>query len=61
MPRPRTIGEPTRSYNLMIPQKDLDTVYAMSVRETKDTGKHVTMAAVIRKAVKKYIKETNAH
>jgi|TARA_B100000579_G_scaffold438017_1_gene470928 Arc/MetJ-type ribon-helix-helix transcriptional regulator len=55
MPRPRTIGEPTRSYNLMIPQVDLDKVYNLSVKETREKGKHVTMAEVIRKAVRIYI------
>jgi hypothetical protein len=61
MPRPKTIGEPTRSYNLLIPQTDLDIVYALSVKQTKETGRHVTMAEVIRKAVRlhlaKYIKK----
>jgi len=59
MPRPRTIGEPTRSYNLMIPQIDLDKVYSISVKESKEKGKHVTMAEIIRKAVRNYINEEN--
>ncbi len=55
MPRPRTICEPTRSYNLLIPASDLDTVYTLSVKQTKETGRHVTMAEVIRKAVRLYL------
>lgn len=59
MPRPKTIGEPTRSYNLLIPQSDLDVVYSLSVEETKKRGRHVTMAEVIRKAVRSYINKAN--
>ena len=57
MPKPSTIGEAARQYSLIISQKDLDTVYEMSVEETRKTNKHTTMAAIIRKAVRKYIME----
>ena len=55
MPRPRTICEPTRSYNLLIPEADLDKVYSISVKETRENGRHVTMAEIIRKAVRQYL------
>jgi hypothetical protein len=59
MPRPRTICEPTRSYNLLIPKTDLDNVYSISVQQTRETGRHVTMAEVIRKAVRSYVNKEN--
>ena len=59
MPRPKTIGEPTRSYNLLIPQSDLDVVYSLSVQKTKESGRHVTMAEVIRKAVREHINKAD--
>ena len=57
MPKPNTIGETARQYSLIISQKDLDIVYKMSVKETRETNTHITMAAIIRKAVRKYIME----
>ena len=57
MPKPNTIGETARQYSLIISQKDLDIVYKMSVKETREPNTHITMAAIIRKAVRKYIME----
>tara|TARA_B100000902_G_scaffold391133_1_gene441292 strand:- start:312 stop:530 length:219 start_codon:yes stop_codon:yes gene_type:complete len=48
---------PKRPFNLMIYEDDLEKIYSLSVERTRELGFHVTKAAVIRKAISRFLKE----
>jgi len=57
MGRPKKHHNPMSTYCLLIDQDVLDVVYCISVKKTKELGKHVTKAAIIREAISFWLRE----
>jgi len=57
MARPKRDFKTKRSYNLLIDEDVLDTIYCISVRKTRELGRHVTKAEIIRGAISFWLRE----
>ena len=57
MARPKRDFKPKRAYNLLIDEDVLDTIYCISVRKTRELGRHVTKAEIIRTAISFWLRE----
>lgn len=55
MGRPHVIGEPRRSYNLLISLRDYESLRQISWSETRKAGHHVSIAHLLRDGAKAVI------
>lgn len=56
MGRPNVIKEPTRTYTLLIAKEDWRKLYSISVDKSKESGKHVSVAHLLREGAKNIIR-----
>ena len=59
MPRPHVIKEDARMYNLLIPQRVYDILQQEAFDLSKQSGRMVSVAHLIREALETYVDETN--
>ena len=59
MPRPHVFKEDARMYNLLIPQRVYDLLQQEAFDLSKQSGKMVSVAHLIREALEIYVDETN--
>ena len=60
MPRPRLIQEDTRVYNLVLGESVFGQLHQMAFDQSREQGKMVSVAQLIREAIERYLDETNA-
>ena len=60
MPRPRLIQEDTRVYNLVLGESVFGKLHQMAFDQSREQGKMVSVAQLIREAIERYLDETNA-
>lgn len=60
MPRPRLIQEDTRVYNLVIGESVFGQLHQMAFDQSREQGKMISVAQLIREAIERYLDETNA-
>ena len=60
MPRPRLIQEDTRVYNLVLGESVFGQLHQMAFDKSREQGKMVSVAQLIREAIERYLDETNA-
>jgi len=59
MPRPNVIKEDARMYNLLIPQRVYDVLQQEAFDLSKQSGRMVSVAHLIREALEIYVDETH--
>jgi len=59
MPRPRVIEEDTRVYNLVIGESMFGQLHQMAFDQSRQQGKMVSVAHLIREAIERYLDETD--
>jgi len=60
MPRPRLIQEDTRVYNLVLGESVFGQLHQMAFDQSREQGKMISVAQLIRDAIERYLDETNA-
>ncbi len=60
MPRPRLIQEDTRVYNLVLGESVFGQLHQMAFDQSREQGKMISVAQLIREAIERYLDETNA-
>jgi malonyl CoA-acyl carrier protein transacylase len=59
MPRPRLIEEDKRVYNLVLGETMFGELHQIAFDQSKQQGKMVSVAQLIREAITRYLDETN--
>lgn len=59
MPRPRLIQEDSRVYNLVIGESVFGQLHQMAFDQSRQEGKMISVAQLIREAIERYLDETN--
>ena len=59
MPRPRLIQEDTRVYNLVLGESVFGQLHQMAFDQSREQGKMVSVAQLIREAIERYLEETD--
>ena len=59
MPRPRIIQEDTRVYNLVIGRSVFEQLHQMAFDQSREQGKMVSVAHLIREAIERYLNEAD--
>jgi len=59
MPRPRLIQEDTRVYNLVLGESVFGQLHQMAFDQSREQGKMVSVAQLIREAIERYLDETD--
>ena len=59
MPRPVTIKEDARVFSLLLPQRLYESLQQEAFDPSKQSGKMVSVAHLIREALETYVDETN--
>ena len=59
MPRPRLIQEDTRVYNLVIGESVFGQLHQMAFDQSREQGKMISVAQLIREAIERYLNETD--
>ena len=60
MPRPRLIQEDTRVYNLVLGESVFGQLHQMAFDQSREQGKMISVAQLIREAIERYLDETNS-
>ena len=59
MPRPRIIQEDTRVYNLVLGESVFGQLHQMAFDQSREQGKMISVAQLIREAIERYLNETD--
>jgi len=59
MPRPRLIQEDSRVYNLVIGESVFGQLHQMAFDQSREQGKMISVAQLIREAIERYLNETD--